>query len=65
MHEMNDGLDLDQSVLITVLQNKLAQAAIREAQLEGAVQQLMNQQHELMAQIPKDGEVAEDAVAND
>ncbi len=62
MHEMNDGLDLDQSVLITVLQNKLAQAAIREAQLEGAVQQLMNQQSELMHELQsykQEAEVAE------
>jgi len=45
---MNDGIDLDQNLLIQTLQNKLAQAAIREAQMETAVQQLMGQQNELV-----------------
>ena len=54
---MEDGINIDPNTLIQVLQNKLAQATVRETQLEAAVQQLMNQQNELMAQIPKDTEV--------
>ena len=57
---MEPGTDLDPNILIQVLQNKLAQAVIREAQLEAAVQGLMTQQNELMAQIPRDTEVKED-----
>ncbi|RLB68342.1 MAG: hypothetical protein DRH08_01275 [Deltaproteobacteria bacterium] len=40
---MQDGIQLEQGTLIEVLQNKLAQAAVKEAQLEAAVQQLINE----------------------
>jgi len=38
-----DGIEIDEAVLIGVLQNKVAQMAMREAQLEAAVQQLRGQ----------------------
>ena len=41
---MEQGLNVDQGTLITVLQNKLAQAAVREAQMEAAIQQLLSDQ---------------------
>ena len=62
---MQNGTDIDPQVLIQVLQNKLAQSAVREAQLEAAVQTLMAQQNELMAQIPKDTEVQGDASSDE
>jgi len=66
MEEMADGLDIDQNTLIAVLQNKLAQATIREAQLETAVQMLMQQNRELTYQVTQTNEPeAEDASAND
>ena len=40
---MEDGINIDPNTLIQVLQNKLAQSAIREAQLEAALQSLMAQ----------------------
>lgn len=61
---MQDGLQLDQSTLIEVLQNKLAQAAIREAQMEAAVFQLQGKVAELSLLVPTDTEVKEDASAD-
>jgi len=45
------GIELDQGVLIQTLQNKLAQATIREAQLESAVQSLMTENSELKGDV--------------
>ncbi len=56
---MYDGMDMDQGTLITVLQNKLAQSVIREAQLESAVQQLLAQQNELMERVATNKAVVE------
>lgn len=44
---MQDGIQLDQGTLIEVLQNKIAQGAIREAQMEAAVYQLQSQNEQL------------------
>jgi len=38
---MHEGLNINNEALIEVLQNKLALASVREAQLEAAVQQLL------------------------
>jgi len=38
MEAMEQGIELDQEMLIQVLQNRLAQAVIREAQMESAIQ---------------------------
>ena len=64
MQDMNAGMELNPEVLIQVLQNKLAQSAIREAQMESAIQQLMVDKQELSAQIPQEEEVKEDASTN-
>ena len=69
---METGVDIDQGTLIQVLQNKLAQSAIREAQLEAGVQTLMAQQSTLMAELTnlkemlkQQGGVSEDASADE
>ncbi len=67
MQQLNDGLDLDQGVLIQVQNNTIAQQAIRIVQLEAGVQQLMNQQNEMQAHINKfvpSDEETKDASAN-
>ena len=51
MQPMSDGMDLDPQVMIQVLQNKLSQATIREAQMESAIQQLLGEKQQLQAQI--------------
>ncbi len=38
---LSDGMNLNPEVTIRVLENKVALAAVREAQLEAAVQQLL------------------------
>ncbi len=48
MHELSQGLNLDQATHIQVLENKLALSAVREAQMESAIQQLLAQQDQLM-----------------
>jgi len=63
MEEMADGLDIDQNTLIAVLQNKLAQATVREAQLESAVQMLMNQKSNLELTVNAMSEVKEEISA--
>ena len=49
---MQDGINIDPNTLVEVLQNKLAQAAVREAQLEAVVQQLMAQ---IPDNVPQEG----------
>ena len=44
---MESGINIDPNTLIEVLQNKLAQSAIREAQMEAAIQGLINQVQKL------------------
>ncbi len=61
---MQSGTEYDPNILIEVLQNKLSQAVIREAQMEAAIQSLMVKNQTLEAQIPKDTEGAEDAKAD-
>jgi len=61
---MQDGINLDPSVLIAVQNERLASAAIREAQLTAAVQQLTMENMRLEALVPKDEEVTEDASAD-
>jgi hypothetical protein len=61
--EMTDGINLDPEVLIQVLQNKLAQSSVREAQMESAIQSLSMENQRLNALVPNDEEVTEDASA--
>jgi len=61
MHEMSDGMNIDPEVHVQVLQNKLAQMAVREAQMEAGIQQLMQEVNRLDAMVPRDNEVKEDA----
>ncbi len=42
---LTDGLNINNEVLLEVLTNKVAQGAIREAQLEAGVQQLTRELH--------------------
>lgn len=51
MQPMSEGIDLDANVMIQTLQNKLAQGVIREAQMEAAIQQLMQEKQQLEAQL--------------
>jgi hypothetical protein len=51
MQPMSDGMDLNPEVLVQVLQNKLAQAAIRENQMEAAIQQLIMEKAQLEQQL--------------
>ena len=60
---MEPGTELDPNILIQVLQNKLAQAVIREAQMEAAIQGLMAQVQTLEAHQSAQSEVSEDASA--
>ena len=60
MQEMSEGITVDQQTLIMVLQNKLAQASLKEAQLEAAVQGLIIENQTLKSLVPKT-EVVEDA----
>jgi hypothetical protein len=64
MHEMSDGMQIDPEVHVQVLQNKLAQMAVREAQMEAGIQQLIQEVARLDAMVPKDTEVKEDASAD-
>ncbi len=62
MHELSEGLNVDQTIHIQVLENKVALSAIRESQMEAAIQMLLAQQNELMHRIselePSEEEVA-------
>lgn len=54
MQPMSDGMELNPQMHIQVLQNKLAQSAIREAQMETAIQQLLYEKSELeVSTVPK------------
>jgi hypothetical protein len=44
---LSDGMNVDPQYQVQVLSNKIAQAAIREAQLEAAVQQLLVENQDL------------------
>jgi len=51
---MNETLTLDPDVLRQTLLNKLSQQAIQLVQQEAAIQQLMDENAALRAQIPQD-----------
>ena len=61
---MMDGMNIDPEVLINTQANTIAQQAMRMVQLEAAVQQLSQENQKLLAMVPHDEEVKEDAVAN-
>jgi len=63
MQPMSDGMNLDPQMHVQVLQNKLAQTAIREAQMETAIQQLMSENQELSNRINEiQGEPVNDVI---
>ena len=65
MQPMSEGINLDPQVLMSVQNERIAAAAIREAQLTAAVQQLtmenMRLQEDVTRLTPADEEVVEDA----
>jgi hypothetical protein len=61
MHDMSEGMNINPELHVQVLQNKLAQSAVREAQMEAGIQQLIQEVARLDAMVPKDTEVKEDA----
>ena len=64
MHELSEGMQIDPELHVQVLQNKLAQMAVREAQMEAGIQQLIHEVQHLSAMVPKDKEITEDASAD-
>jgi len=58
-----EGMNVEPGMLIQVLQNKLAQAVIREAQMEAAIQSLSMENQQLKVLVPDETEVKEDASA--
>ena len=71
MQPMTQGMIVEPTMHVQVLESKLVALTIREAMLEAAVQQLTleSAQHtmeieRIEALIPKDNEVTEDASAN-
>ena len=65
---MNEGMDLDPQVLVAVQNERIAAAAIREAQLTAAVQQLtmevMSLKDKVDSLTPEPVEEEEDASTN-
>ena len=68
MQPMSEGINLDPQTLIAVQNERIAAAAIREAQLTAAVQQLtmenMRLQEAVTRLTPADEEVTEDQDAS-
>ncbi len=60
---MHNGLDLDPQVLIQVQQSKIADMAIKNAQLEAGVQQLMMENARLHEMMPNVEEVFDESSA--
>ena len=60
---MQDGINIDPNVLVEVLQNKLSMGAVREAQMEAAIQGLIKQIQKLERELHPLVEVSEDASA--
>ncbi len=50
MSDMQPGLRVDNAALIEVLNAKVAQAAVRDAQMEAAIQALLSEQADLLSQ---------------
>lgn len=61
MQPMNDGINLDPEILNQTLLNKVAQGAIRETQMEAAIQMLLGEKQNLEEQLAatEDADVAE------
>lgn len=49
--QLEAGMNIDQTMLIQVLQNKLAQATIREAQMESVIQSQAGENRLLTEQV--------------
>lgn len=47
MQPMEDGIQLDQQMLVNVLQNKVSMSAVREVQMEAAIQSLSGENKHL------------------
>lgn len=61
---MQEGMNIDLGILVTVLENKLAQAVVREAQMEAAIQGLLKQMPNNTPMQPGE-EVEEDVTGTD
>ena len=57
MMPMQEGMNINPEVQVAVLQDKLAQLTIREAMLEAAVQQVLQENTQLHIQIQELSEV--------
>ncbi len=64
MQALQDGMNVDPNIQIQVLSNKLAQACIREAQLESGIQQLIGETQRLQLTIDAMVDVQGEADAN-
>ena len=63
MQPMSDGMNVNPEILNQTLLNKLAQATIREAQMEAGIQQLMMENQQLHAQVQELSETQDDTAA--
>jgi len=60
MMPVQDGLNIDPQILIQTQSNFIAQARVKEVQMEAAIQQLLAENQELKAQVEELGETQED-----
>lgn len=65
MQPMSDGMNVDPEILNQTLMNRLGQAAVREAQMEAALQMLLQEKQGLLARISELEGVADDSIADD
>ncbi len=56
---MQNGMQVEPQFTVEVMQNKIAQAAIREAMLEAAIQQLLSENERLAAMLREQGDSEE------
>ena len=58
-----DGMNIDPQILIQVQSNFIAQARIKEVQMEAAIQQLLTEKQQLHAQLQELSEIQDDTAA--
>ena len=61
MMPMAEGMTVDNSIAVQVLNNKLAGMAVREAQMEAAIQQLLAENNALRDELAVANEAEEEA----
>jgi len=57
---MEQGINIDEKMLIEVLQNKVAMSVVRESQMEAAIQSLSQENKTLMVQVSALSEVEDE-----